>query len=150
MHYDSIWKTTLIIIVIEMLLWAAYKGLKWYRKKKAEKKAYRGRAAWDTWLAHSHGQGTPAINPALMGPQAPFTSSSPSAPPLPFTNMSPNFNPHPLTQLAQRLDLCEKGQYGVSPQASQGLGGTGQERHDFEEELRAIITQHKANKKQDE
>ena len=89
MHYDSIWKTTLIIIVIEMLLWAAYKGLKWYRKKKAEKKAYRGRAAWDTWLAHSHGQGTPAINPALMGPQAPFTSSSPSAPLLPQESGDP-------------------------------------------------------------
>ena len=141
---------TLIILVIEALLWAGFKGLRWYRKRRAQKKAYKGRAAWDSWLAQTQGHGMPANTAALLGPQAAFIPGpppAPSAPPLPLSNSPPNYNtnfdPHPLLlQLAAH--------YRGLPQASQGRGGTEQERQDAEEELRTIMSQNTNQKRKDE
>ena len=95
-HYDSIWKVTLIILVIEALLWAGFKGLRWYRRRRAQKKAFKGRAAWDSWLAQTQGHGMPANTAALLGPQAAFIPGpppAPSAPPLPLSNSPPTTTP---------------------------------------------------------
>ena len=150
LHYDSIWKVTRIILVIEALLWAGFKGLRWYRRRRAQKKAFKGRAAWDSWLAQTQGHGMPANTAALLGPQAAFIPGpppAPSAPPLPLSNSPPNYNPnfdpHPLLlQLAAH--------YRGLPQASQGRGGTEQERQDAEEELRTIMSQNTNQKRKDE
>ena len=150
LHYDSIWKMTLIILVIEALLWAGFKGLQWYRKRRAQKKAYKGRAAWDSWLAQTQGQGMPANNAALLGPQTAFIPGpppAPSAPPLPSStnhpNYNPNFDPHPLL-----LQLTAH--FRGLPQASQGRGGTDQERQEAEDELRTIMSQSANQKRKDE
>ena len=145
-HYDSIWKVTLIILVIEALLWAGFKGLRWYRRRRAQKKAFKGRAAWDSWLAQTQGHGMPANNTALLGPQAAFSTGPPSAPPLPPINnppkFNPNFDPNPLLlQLAAH--------YRGLPQATQGQGGTDQERQDAEDEIRNILSQ-SAKQRKDE
>lgn len=79
LHVNTIWKTVLIVILLEVGGLGVFKLVKWYMRKRAARKATRAKAVWDQWhveQARKTHVPAPAINPAHQ-------TTTPSAPPFP-------------------------------------------------------------------
>ena len=68
LHGNTIWKTALIILLLQLGAWGGYRVLLWYRKRKAARKAKAGKAAWEN-------RATQNIN---------YHNYQPSAPPITY------------------------------------------------------------------
>ena len=75
LHVDTVWKTLLLLILIQIGGLGGFKLIRWYRKKRAAKKAARAKGVWDQWYERNR-----PPQPRAYYPTAP-PEYYPSAPP---------------------------------------------------------------------
>ena len=81
LHVDTVWKTILAVLLLQMGGFGIFKLIKWHRKRKAAKKATRAKAVWERWYGEQQKNHPP---PTPSNTTIESYHIQPSAPPAPI------------------------------------------------------------------